>query len=83
MQIKELITILTSMAAEQNSAEPAVTDTQDEQQETMVSPLQQELELLKKATGVDNMYDNCEDEELTIIKKNAGIPIQQIQRGEI
>lgn len=66
------------MAAEENPAAP-----ESSEQETMVSPLQQELELLKKATGVDNMYDNCEDEELTIIKKNAGIPVQQIQRGEI
>jgi hypothetical protein len=51
MQIKELITILTNMEAEQNPAQPEVTDTQDEKQETMVSPLQQELELLKKATN--------------------------------
>ena len=60
---------------------------------SMVAPLQQKLELLKKAAGVDNMYDGeeeccdacgaepciCPDsgnhDELSIIKKNAGIPV--------
>jgi hypothetical protein len=56
---------------------------------SMVAPLQQKLELLKKAAGVDNMYDSegtcdvcgaapCEcadDNELDAIKKNAGIPV--------
>jgi hypothetical protein len=77
MKIQDLIKVLTDMAGEQEAVAP------EEKQETMVSPLQQELELLKKATGVESMYDNCEEEELTIIKKNAGIPVQQIQRGEI
>jgi hypothetical protein len=78
MKIQDLIKVLTDMAgAEEAAAAP------EEKQETMVSPLQQELELLKKATGVESMYDDCEEEELTIIKKNAGIPVQQIQRGEI
>lgn len=77
MKIQDLIKVLTDMAGEQEADAP------EEKQETMVSPLQQELELLKKATGVESMYDNCEEEELTIIKKNAGIPVQQIQRGEI
>lgn len=79
MKIKDLIQILTTQMGE----EPVETKPEEETQETMVPPLQQELELLKKATGVDNMYDEPEDEELTIIKKNAGIPVQQIQRGEI
>lgn len=78
MKITDLIQILSKLADETPE------DTKEkESQETMVSPLQQELELLKKATGVDNMYDEPEDEEITIIKKNAGIPVQQIQRGEI
>jgi len=46
-----------------------------------VPPLQMKLELLKKATGVDNIYDNDDEDdpdhhhynELEIIKKNAGI----------
>ena len=39
----------------------------------MVPPLQAKLELLKKATGVDNVYDNEESDELDDIKKLTGI----------
>jgi hypothetical protein len=39
----------------------------------MVPPLQAKLELLKKATGVDNVYDNEEPDELDDIKKLTGI----------
>ena len=56
---------------------------------SMVAPLQQKLELLKKAAGVDNMYDGeeeccdacgqtpcgCESDELDVMKRNAGIPV--------
>jgi hypothetical protein len=44
--------------------------------DTMVPPLQQKIELLKKAVGVDNVYDNegfDQPDELEQIKKNAGI----------
>jgi len=51
--------------------------TSDETGGVMVPPLQQKIELLKKVAGVDSMYDdNAEeqpDDELTIIKRNAGI----------
>ena len=39
----------------------------------MVPPLQQKLELLKKATGVDNVYDDEGHDELDDIKKLTGI----------
>lgn len=39
---------------------------------TMVPPLQQKLELLKKVSGVPNMFDQGED-ELDDIKKLTGI----------
>ena len=42
--------------------------------DTMVSPLQQKIELLKKAVGVENAFDEkSEPDELDIIKQNAGI----------
>ena len=49
--------------------------------EVFLPPLQMKLELLKKATGVDNVYDDEEYEEgkqhsydeLDAIKRNAGI----------
>ncbi len=46
---------------------------------TFVAPLQQKLELLKKATGVESIYDEpgCDsepqDNEMDIMKRNAGI----------
>jgi hypothetical protein len=49
----------------------------------MVPPLQQKIELLKKATGVPSAYDHfddessdcgCETDELDQMKKMAGIP---------
>lgn len=44
---------------------------------TMVAPLQQKLELLKRAVGVDNMYDEQTD-ELDEILKIAGVPTATI-----
>lgn len=38
----------------------------------MITPLQAKLELLKKSTGVDNVYDT-ESDDLDQIKKCAGI----------
>lgn len=54
--------------------------------EVFLPPLQMKLELLKKATGVDNVYDEEaaeEDEshsydELEHIKRNAGISVVAI-----
>lgn len=42
----------------------------------MVPPLQQKMELHKKAHGLDNVYDQVngeEPDELAVIKRNAGI----------
>jgi hypothetical protein len=39
----------------------------------MVPPLQAKLELLKKSEGVPNVYDDEAADELTVIRKNAGI----------
>lgn len=41
--------------------------------EKMIPPLQQKIELLKKATGVESEFDN-DDNEITILRKNAGMP---------
>ena len=56
-----------------------------------VPPLQLKMELLKKAVGVDNIYDGDEDEdaarhsysELEAIKRNAGIsPVVMAELGD-
>lgn len=65
--------------------EPVEVDNTDySETSTMVPPLQQKIELLKKITDVDSHYDEFDDEgnpldqeesadELDIIKQNAGI----------
>jgi hypothetical protein len=46
---------------------------------TMVAPLQQKLELLKRAVGVENMYDDMSyDDDLNHILKIAGVPTATI-----
>lgn len=59
-----------------------VDNTDDTEVTTMISPLQQKMELLKKSVGLDNVYDNEDEEEtdeLEIIKKNAGMNPTAIQ----
>ena len=41
---------------------------------TMVPPLQQKIEILKKSQGIDNIYDQQAD-ELDQVKKNAGLAV--------
>jgi hypothetical protein len=41
---------------------------------TMVPPLQQKIEILKKSQGIDNVYDQQAD-ELDQVKKNAGLAV--------
>lgn len=61
---------------------------------TFVAPLQQKLELLKKAVGVESVYDDaCEacgqtpcgcdstDSEMDIMKRNAGLGAVILQVG--
>ena len=45
---------------------------------TMLSPLQQDLELKKKSLGIDNAFDDqkfdqSQNDELELIKKSAGV----------
>lgn len=48
--------------------------------DVMVPPLQLKVELLKRAVGVDNIYDEGEpradqaDNDIMTLKRNAGIP---------
>lgn len=51
---------------------------QQDEDASMVPPLQQELELKKREHGIDNIYDSSTNlqesiNELSIIKRNAGI----------
>jgi len=47
---------------------------------TMVPPLQQKIELIKKSTGIDNIYDNPDkNDDIEQLKKMAGITQHQNQ----
>jgi hypothetical protein len=85
--IRKLIELLSDESSEPEEVKvPTVSltqvevDNEDESNgESMVSPLQQKLELLKKSVGVESAFDNspesdCEKDELDFIKKAAGIP---------
>lgn len=70
-----------------NTLEPVKVDNTDHTEgHVFVAPLQQKIELLKKAAGVESIYDEpcdscgqtpcgCEsaDSEMDIMKRNAGI----------
>ena len=58
-----------------------VDNTDNTDDKTMIPPLQQKIELLKKATGVENAFDNNaeketagDEDEINSLKKNAGLP---------
>jgi hypothetical protein len=53
-----------------------VNNTDNTEKTVMVPPLQQKLELMKKAAGVDNIYDEAgEADPLDQMKKMAGIQV--------
>lgn len=69
---------------EAHSAEltPVEVDNTDHSEDSVyIAPLQQKLELLKKAAGVESHYDGEAEEageldsEMDIMKRNAGIPV--------
>jgi len=55
---------------------------EDVEGDVMVPPLQSKLELLKKSVGVENVYDQDDTDELTVIKKNAGLTAVQHEASE-
>ena len=78
--LRQLLDVITAAEQEHdhtiqpNAAEltPVAVDDEDHTNgTTMVPPLQQKLELLKKSNDVDSYYDD--EDELQCIKKNAGI----------
>jgi hypothetical protein len=49
---------------------------------TMVPPLQAKLEILKKSEGIPSVYDKEGSDELSAIKKNAGLTAAQHEASE-
>jgi hypothetical protein len=60
----------------------AVEKPEDVEGAVMVPPLQAKLEILKKSEGIPNVYDEDESDELTVIKKNAGITTAQQEASD-
>lgn len=86
-----------NQSAQLHQADAVNDENPDVNTDSMVSPLQQKLELLKKAAGVDNAYDDGElgDEEvsdcgceqgeedpLDAMKKMAGLPVVVQMTGD-
>jgi hypothetical protein len=68
---------------QQNRLEPVqVEKPQDEEQPKMVPPLQAKLEILKKSEGIPSVYDKEGGDELSAIKKNAGLTAAQHEASE-
>ena len=58
-------------------------DTGDD--DKMVPPLQAKIEILKKSEGLPNVYDSCdaqEEDELSALKKRAGLTTAQQEASE-
>lgn len=67
-----VVNINNGEAAAQSAEEPVA----DDELGVMIPPLQQKIELAKKAHGVDSVYTPADDQdELTVIKKHAGLAI--------
>jgi phage terminase large subunit-like protein len=48
----------------------------------MVPPLQAKLEILKKSEGIPNIYSDNDNDELSLMKKRAGISTAQKEASE-
>jgi hypothetical protein len=80
MKPSEILRQLADVLHKKESSEQELAQQPDD---IFVPPLQLKLELLKKATGVENIYDDESEEEsvqhaydeLDQIKKNAGINV--------
>jgi hypothetical protein len=58
----------------ESDANPPSEENTPDELGTMVPPLQQKIEILKKSQGIDNIYDEQAD-ELDTVKRNAGLAV--------
>lgn len=75
MKIADILHYIVDQLAQEEQATPQEPKSTDDLG-VMVPPLQQKMELHKKAHGLDNVYDQANDiepDELVVIKRNAGI----------
>lgn len=65
--------ILRKLASLVDTIESDSSEAQTDNTGVMVPPLQQQIELQKKEAGVDNVYDEHDQDEVEAIKRNAGV----------
>jgi len=86
MKTSEILRSLADIidAVDNNNCEPTSKNGLAQQPDDIfIPPLQTKIELLKKATGVENVYDEDPEnnkeshgyDELNVMKKNAGINV--------
>ena len=77
MKMAELLRQLADRLDSIENDKPAMLDPRSAEPEEKVgkfmAPNQQKLELLKKGVGVESEFDDDSENELNVIKKNAGI----------
>ena len=74
MKIAELFKHMIDLLDQEEQAQSQSQETTSDELGTMVPPLQQKIEILKKSQGIDNVYDEQAD-ELDQVKKNAGLAV--------
>ena len=76
MKMAELLRQLADRLDSIENDKPAMLDPRSAEPEEVgkfMAPNQQKLELLKKGVGVESEFDDDSENELNVIKKNAGI----------
>lgn len=79
--LRDLADKLENIETDDSSPQDRIDQEEEPPLNTMVPPLQQKLELLKRSVGIDNVFDGTNIDktddhggnELEIIKKHAGI----------
>jgi hypothetical protein len=74
MKIAELFKHMIDLLDQEEQAQSQSQETTSDELGTMVPPLQQKIEILKKSQGIDNVYDE-QAAELNQVKKNAGLAV--------
>ena len=79
MKVAEIFKHVIDLLAQEEQANQSQPDSEENATDNVgvfVPPLQQKMEMHKKAHGLDNIYDQVNDQqpdELAVIKKNAGL----------
>lgn len=87
LKLADLVDAAEKLSDQKNNPKEEIDDNKEEQT-TMIPPLQQKIELLKKVANVDSFYDDPNEErtpseELKRMQMNAGIIPSTIADDEV